>query len=131
MIIGCQIWEKVHLFLNDIKIQFNNLFTNAIKFSNPKSRVKVTADKEGEFVRISVADHGIGMSPDLMKDIFDIKKRTTRLGTQQEIGTGFGMPLEKKFINAYGGSIAIESVDIKENSKNHGTKVSLLLKNPS
>jgi DNA-binding response OmpR family regulator/anti-sigma regulatory factor (Ser/Thr protein kinase) len=110
-------------FINSV---LNNLLTNAIKFSYPHSKVIICAKEVNQTVYLSIKDFGIGMSDSLQKDVFKIEKITTREGTNGELGTGFGMPLVKKFILAYGGKIEISSED---NCQHHGTEIKLTLKN--
>ncbi|MBF0288719.1 MAG: hybrid sensor histidine kinase/response regulator [SAR324 cluster bacterium] len=106
----------------------NNIFTNAVKFSFTDSRILVNAKQEGESVVISIQDFGIGMSDRLINDLFDISKTTNRSGTNGEPGTGYGMPLMKKFITLYGGSLKIISKEKTGFSDDHGTQIILNLK---
>lgn len=108
----------------------NNLFTNAIKFSYPKSEIVVTARQQENEVFISIKDSGIGIPKDLLENIFSKCKVTARFGTDGEKGTGFGMPLVQKFIKIYGGQIKIISEEETENSTTHGTDVQITLKSP-
>ncbi|OGV46791.1 MAG: hypothetical protein A2017_14400 [Lentisphaerae bacterium GWF2_44_16] len=108
---------------------FNNILTNAVKFSYPGSKITVRADrKENNFIAVLIKDTGIGMSHRLLQDIFNINKATSREGTSGETGTGFGMPLIKKFMETYGGSIEVFSKDEKTSPKDHGTTIKLLFK---
>lgn len=102
-----------------------NILTNAIKFSFPGSKVILKTEVKGDSVTLSIKDFGIGMSPQLQKDIFEMKRTTTRPGTNGELGTGFGMPLVKRFMNAFGGSVEIISKDIQTHPNDHGTEVRL------
>ncbi len=68
------------------------------------------------------------MPPELLRDIFDVKKATSRPGTSDETGTGFGMPLVKKFMDAYAGTIKVLSNEERENLQNHGTEIRLNFK---
>ncbi len=70
-------------------------------------------------------DFGIGIPADLLDDLFDISKATSRSGTGGESGTSFGMPLMKKFVTAYGGRIQVESSTEESGSSEHGTEVIL------
>ncbi|OGV38691.1 MAG: hypothetical protein A2020_03970 [Lentisphaerae bacterium GWF2_45_14] len=107
----------------------NNILTNAIKFSYPGSTIKIYSKKEADGgLRLIIADSGIGMSDKLLKDIFNTNKATSRPGTSGESGTGYGMPLVRKFMNAYGGEIEVESVSEKKSEKEHGTTVTLFFK---
>ncbi len=105
---------------------FNNLLTNAIKFSYPDSTIYLKAKRENNLVVFSVRDEGTGMSEEMLRNIFDISKPTSRAGTNGEKGTGYGMPLVKKFVEMFGGQIVIQSVE-KPNPF-HGTEVILYLK---
>jgi len=110
----------------------NNLLTNAIKFSYPDSKIIIEATQSDDKVILSIQDFGIGMSEQMQRDIFDMKKTTSRIGTRGETGTGFGMPLVNKFVKAYGGSIEISSKREKDaptdNKTDHGTEIRLILK---
>ena len=120
-------------FINSV---LNNIFTNAIKFSYPDSSIIVNAEKKGKYVYLSIKDFGIGMSEKMVKNIFSIAKNNSRPGTTGEKGTGFGMPIIKKFVNAYGGDVEVISKDksdkddhnIQDHIKDHGTIVKLKLK---
>ena len=78
----------------------NNLLTNAIKFSYPNSKIIITSESKKKNIQVCVQDFGIGMPSVLLNNIFDVSKSTSRLGTNGENGTGFGMPLIKKFMNS-------------------------------
>ncbi|MCB1191465.1 MAG: hybrid sensor histidine kinase/response regulator [Leptospiraceae bacterium] len=107
----------------------NNFLTNAVKFSYPNSRVIVSAKKKDEnWIQISVKDFGIGIPEDLLAKIFDVTKSTTRYGTKGEKGTGFGLPLVKKFVELYGGSIEINSEEETEESSSNGTEFIISLR---
>ncbi len=111
-------------FVNSV---INNLLSNAIKFSFPDSKIDVKAVKDGQKVNLSIKDHGIGIPEGLLNNLFDVRKTTSRRGTQGETGTGFGMPLVKKFVDAYGGTINVRSRSDKTDLTNHGTEVYLVL----
>lgn len=120
----CIVLAEKTSFVNSV---LNNIFSNAIKFSNRGSKIVVNAERKGNYTSIAVTDFGIGMSKKLLGDLFKLDKKTSRPGTEKESGTGFGMPLIKKFISAYGGTIEIESKEAGENSNDHGTTVRLSL----
>lgn len=115
--------EKTSL-LNSV---INNIFTNAIKFSFPGSKIIVKALQKDDMITISIIDFGVGMSENLKKDLFEMKKPTTRKGTAGETGTGFGMPIVRKFVHAYGGTIRVFSKEKSEESKEHGSEIRVIL----
>ncbi len=111
-------------FVNSV---LNNLLTNAIKFSFSGSSITVEAYQETEQVILTIEDRGIGMPETLLADVFDISKATSRKGTNGEQGTGFGMPLLRKFVTAYGGTVELSSTEKTQSSDNHGTQARLTL----
>jgi len=104
----------------------NNIMSNAIKFSFPGQTIRIIskAAKKG-FARIEILDKGIGIPPRLRNIIWEDSGKTHREGTAGETGTGFGMPLAKKFMEAQGGYIELESISREEDPDNHGTRVIL------
>jgi two-component system sensor histidine kinase/response regulator len=97
--------EKIS-FINSV---LNNLLTNAVKFSDPGGTVTLRSRAVESGVELVVEDQGIGMSPELAASVFDFSSSTSRVGTMGEEGTGYGMPLLKGFMDAYGGDVTIES----------------------
>ena len=107
---------------------FNNLISNAIKFSYPDSSVVVTVDQEAGHTTIRVADRGIGMPPELVANLFDLDATTMRPGTDGEPGTGFGMRTVKSFMDLFGGQIEVSSTAESRRADEHGTSVGIRLK---
>ena len=103
----------------------NNILTNAIKFSHQGNPIEVRVREVNEQVILELEDHGIGIPAALLEQLFTIGVKTSRLGTEDEIGTGFGMPLVQEFMHAYGGEIQVFSQDIEENPEQHGTRIVL------
>lgn len=119
---NCYIWaEKVSL-LNSV---LGNVISNAIKFSNRGEALTIELmDHEGK-VDVIIQDHGIGMPQELLGRVFDKSSVTSRAGTENEPGTGFGMPLVKSFMEYYGGQVQIRSTTEAESGDEHGTAVIL------
>ena len=113
-------------FINSVMI---NLLTNAIKFSHADTKIIIATEKTNTHLLLTVEDFGIGMPKELCRDIFDTNKPTTRQGTEGETGTGFGMPLVKKFIEAYKGTIEVISQEKNTLNDNQGTKFIITLPN--
>lgn len=88
---------------------FNNLISNAIKFSRVGGRILVSVEREAANVTIKVADHGIGMPERILQNVFNPYAKTSRKGTNGEKGTGFGMPLVHAFVQNFGGTITVKS----------------------
>lgn len=87
-----------------------NLVTNAIKFTNPGGVVTIRIiQQDHNYTLFSISDTGIGMSPDMIKNLFRIDVNTCRPGTNGEPSTGLGLLLCKEFIEKHGGKIWAES----------------------
>ena len=119
---GLEILVESATFINSV---FNNLLTNAIKFSPEGSKIIIKAEKVKQNVHVVIQDFGIGMPKKILNNIYDPSKSTSRAGTNGEQGTGFGMPLVKRFMESYEGAIKIESIDRREDPENCGTTVYL------
>jgi signal transduction histidine kinase len=110
------------VFKNEI---FDNILTNAIKFSDQRGIIEVKVLEEGDFYEIHIKDRGIGMPSDLLAKVFSFDRPTTRIGTQGEIGTGFGLPIVKEIVEQFYGYITVESRERSEGVKESGTCVKL------
>lgn len=103
----------------------NNALTNAAKFSSRGATITISATATNDQVILSIRDYGVGMPESLRRDLFDLEKPTSRRGTEGEMGTGFGMPLLKKFVEAYGGAVEVESREAETSPDDHGTEIKL------
>jgi two-component system phosphate regulon sensor histidine kinase PhoR len=87
----------------------SNLLSNAIKYTPKGGKVTVEAGVENNYLRISVADTGIGIAPEDLEYIFDrfyrVKDDRTRLIT----GTGLGLAIVKSIVEAHNGMVTVES----------------------
>ena len=92
-----------------ISTVLRNLITNAIKFTNPGGRILATAIRDTGCVKFCIKDNGVGMSQEIINDLFKTEKVITTKGTNSEVGTGLGLLLCKEFIDMHRGSIWAES----------------------
>jgi two-component system sensor histidine kinase VicK len=76
----------------------SNLIRNAVRFTKEGSIV-ITAERNGESAQVEVKDTGSGIDPEIMPRLF------TKFATKSEQGTGLGLYLSKKIVEAHGGSI--------------------------
>lgn len=87
-----------------------NLIENAAKYSESGTDIAVVAAREGDVVRVSVADRGPGISATDLPHVFDTFYRVRRTGRAGTIhGTGIGLAICKGFVEAHGGTITVAS----------------------
>jgi signal transduction histidine kinase/ActR/RegA family two-component response regulator len=85
-----------------------NLLSNAVKFSADGSRVSVRAVREDDELRVTVADHGIGVAPEDRERIFESFQQAGRARGQSE-GTGLGLTLCRRIVELFGGRMWLDS----------------------
>ena len=100
---------KVEADNDMLKTVVRNFLSNAIKFSPEDSTIEIMMTKEGEFAKVSVRDHGVGIAADRLDSIFH--KGETTYGTGGEEGSGLGLQLCQDFARKNGGDCTVESVE--------------------
>jgi signal transduction histidine kinase len=86
-----------------------NLVSNAQKYTPPGGTITVAARQEGESLHLSVADTGIGISPEERAQLFTRFYRASNRETQAVGGTGLGLAITKSLVELHGGSISVRS----------------------
>jgi signal transduction histidine kinase len=100
---------------------WTNLISNGIKYTPGGGSVVAALDeKDGQVVGV-VSDTGIGIAEDDIPRIFDEFYRTPQAKEIEEHGTGLGLPIVKEIVEAYGGTIDVDS------KLGEGTKVTFVL----
>jgi len=107
---SCENMQPVLADPKNMEEVLNNLLTNAINYSPEGGKVTVTARGMGSFVEIKVSDTGVGIDPQELPKIFDKFYRVKHPKTRQVTGTGLGLSIVKGIVEAYRGSIHVESV---------------------
>ena len=95
---------------NVVDIVFQNLFSNAIKFTPKGGTIKVSSIDDGGRVWVEVADTGIGISQELMQQLTH-DTVTPSKGTQGERGSGIGLFVSRQLMVKNGGQLIIESAE--------------------
>lgn len=115
------VWEKKNIdIVNEIdenvliksddallKLVWNNLFSNAFKFTDDNGVVSVSVKKDNNFAVVTVSDTGCGMSEDVKPHIFE--KFYQGDSSHSVRGNGLGLSLVKRIIDIVDGKIEVES----------------------
>ena len=90
-----------------LSLIWNNLLSNAFKFTDDGGRVSVSLEEDGELATVRVTDTGCGMSSETGARIFEkFYQGDTSRSTQ---GNGLGLALVKRVVDIIGGEISVES----------------------
>jgi len=106
-----QVDESLNIVYSDqdkIRQIILNLLSNAAKFTHA-GRILLAACRDGEYLRISVADTGIGISPEALPRIFKEFQQADTSTTRQYGGTGLGLSISHNLAHLLGGELTVES----------------------
>jgi len=101
-----ELYGDLNLFYTSLR----NLITNAIKFSYDKGEINIIMNEEKEKAKIIVKDFGVGLSEKDILKLFELKSHFSKLGTNNEKGTGLGLLIVKEFVERNGGEISCKSI---------------------
>ncbi|GIO23949.1 cell wall metabolism sensor histidine kinase WalK [Oceanobacillus sp. J11TS1] len=88
---------------------FDNIITNAFKYSPEGGKVRVNLDVRRHIVIVSIQDEGMGIPYDKLDKIFDRFYRADRARTRKLGGTGLGLAITKELVEAHHGKIWAQS----------------------
>jgi len=104
-----------------INLIIHNLISNALKYSNPKGEVQISAITGAGNVELSITDNGIGIADNILPYIMDVSRPITTMGTASEKGSGLGLTICNELSKIIGAQLKVES------KKNAGTTVTLTI----
>lgn len=100
---------RVHVDARKIEQVLNNVIGNAVKFSPPGSTVDVRLDFEPGAVRLAIEDHGAGIAPEALANLFQPFAMGRVRGTAGEKGTGLGLAIVRRIVEGHGGEVSVRS----------------------
>ena len=86
-----------------------NLVSNAVKYTPYGGKISISTQDQNEVIQFGVEDTGVGMDEEQVTNLFNIDKKASRPGTNNELGTGFGLILCREFVKKNGGELSVES----------------------
>jgi len=100
----------VNISRKHLDLIISNLIDNAVKFNDKETvKIKISISKGSGRSEISVADNGRGIPPEDRDKIFEKFYQIDKYFTGNVSGAGLGLPLVKRLISGYGGSIHLDS----------------------
>jgi len=100
---------KVLLDVEKIKLAFQNLIDNAVKYTPAKGNVQVSLEGNDKEITVSVKDSGVGIIEEQKKRIFSKFFRGANVVKLETDGSGLGLFIAKNIIESHGGKIWFES----------------------
>lgn len=111
--ITSEVQEELQIFADKgLLLQvFNNLISNAIKFTRPGGSIIISGRPSAHmrFYEFSVKDTGTGIKKENLDKLFNVDTKFSSEGTAGEKGTGLGLSLVKEIIEKHGGDITVKS----------------------
>lgn len=122
--LSAEIGAEHRLVVNQSLIQqaLVNLIDNAIKYSDAGASVTVRAERDGDFIKCTVADTGPGIESSHLPRLFERFYRVDQGRSRQMGGTGLGLAIVKHIAQVHGGRVEVQS------SLGRGSEFSLFLK---
>lgn len=108
LILKASIEASVNADIGKIKQVIANLVDNSIKYT-PEGSVSVSSEVTGKNAKVVIADTGIGLSAEDKKGLFDKFVRARGAHKVNTSGTGLGLYVAKRMVEAHGGKIWVES----------------------
>lgn len=89
---------------------FINLLDNASKYTLEGGSITLALEAEGDTIMITVADNGIGITPDVLPHIFELFVQDERALALYSGGLGIGLAVVRELVDAHGGSVVAKSI---------------------
>ncbi len=107
----------LHADPNRLAQVVSNLLTNAAKYSDPGATVRVTARREGSWIRLCVRDEGVGLPPELLDRVFEIFFQQRQSLDRSKGGLGLGLAIVRSLVEMHGGRVAAHSPGLGQGSE--------------
>ncbi|MCP6719276.1 MAG: ATP-binding protein [Patescibacteria group bacterium] len=104
---------KVLLDVEKMKLAFQNIIDNAIKYTTPGDKVTVTLNYDKKKVVVSIKDTGVGIPKDQQKRVFTKFFRGANVMKMETSGSGLGLFIAKNIIDSHSGKVWFESEEGK------------------
>ncbi len=96
---------------------FSNLLNNAAKYNDRGGHIRLTAERQGSDVIVSVKDSGIGIPADQLSHIFEMFSQVDRSLEKSQGGLGIGLTLVRRLVEMHGGRVEARSAGLGKGSE--------------
>ena len=100
---------RVHVDSHRIGQVLRNLLENAVTHTPPGGAITVTAQQQGNWVEVGVADTGEGIPAEDLPNIFERLYRVDKSRARATGGSGLGLTIAKRLLEAHGGTLRVKS----------------------
>ncbi len=116
--------EPLALDADSVRLEqaFVNVLDNAAKYSEPDSLIEIAVERTPGLAIVRVSDHGIGIEPEQLDEIFDLFVQLDRSLARSLGGLGIGLTIARSLIELHGGTILAESA-----GQGRGTRIVITL----
>jgi CheY-like chemotaxis protein len=111
--------SPIYLEVDPVRLEqvLGNLLSNATKYTLPGGHIKVTVEEEAGQAVIKVQDDGIGISPEMLPQIFDLFTQSDSILGNSQGGMGIGLTLVRKLVELHGGKVEAQSAGVGQGSE--------------
>jgi signal transduction histidine kinase/CheY-like chemotaxis protein len=111
--------ERIYVMADPVRLGqcFTNLFTNAAKYTNLAGRIDVSLAREDNGAVVRVRDNGVGISSDLLPNVFDLGRQAPRGPDRAEGGLGLGLTIVRRLIELHEGRVEANSEGVGRGSE--------------
>jgi signal transduction histidine kinase len=103
--------ERIYVMADSVRLGqcFSNLFTNAAKYTNLGGRIDVSLARDDDGAVVRVRDNGVGISSDLLPNVFDLGRQAPRGPDRAGGGLGLGLTIVRRLIELHEGRVEATS----------------------
>ena len=99
----------VHADVTRLSQVISNLLNNAAKYTDPGGKIQLAVERQGSDAVVAVRDNGIGLSADLLPNLFEMFTQAKAPVNRPQSGLGIGLALVKRLVEMHGGTISAKS----------------------
>lgn len=96
---------------------FENLISNASKYSDPGQIIEVSVALSPGLVRVSITDHGIGLRAEELDQVFEMYRQIETAVDRSQGGLGIGLSLVRRLVMLHGGAVTAYSAGLGQGSR--------------